>query len=62
MAAEGKRETALPVLKKPEKLPHVYLVNKVKFHSVVSDVNLNLEIPADNMEEKMHQIIQHKIG
>ncbi len=62
MAAEGQGETTSPVpKKKPKKLPHVYLVNKVKFHSVVSDDDLNLDISADNMDDKAHQIIQHKI-
>jgi hypothetical protein len=62
MAAEGNTENTPPVpKKKPKKLPSVYLVNKVKFHSVVSDEDLLLDISAANLDEKAHQILQHKI-
>jgi hypothetical protein len=59
MAAEG--EDSLPAPKKPKKLPHVYLVNRLKFYSVVSEEDLNLELSATSLDEKAHRILQHKI-
>jgi hypothetical protein len=61
VTAEGGVENKPPGTKKPKRLPDVYLVNKMKFHSVVSSEDLLLEISADNLDEKAHQILQHKI-
>jgi hypothetical protein len=62
MSAEEGTERSAPIpKKKPKKLPHVYLVNKAKFHSVVSDEDLQLEISANSLDDKAHQILQHKI-
>jgi hypothetical protein len=61
MTAEGGVETDKPVKKKPKRLPEVYLVNRVKYHSVVSDEDLLIDISPDNIDEKGHQIIQQKI-
>lgn len=62
MASDGGGDTAQPIMKKKnKKLPNVYLVNKNKFHCVVSDEELRQEITDDNLDERAHQILQHKI-
>jgi hypothetical protein len=62
MAADNSGDATQPVpRKKHKKLPNVYLVNKIKYHCEVSDVELLQEITDDNLDERAHQILQHKI-
>jgi hypothetical protein len=59
--SEGGQDSPTGPKRKAKKLANVYLVNKVKFHSVVDDEDLEKELSADNLDEKAHQIIMHKI-
>jgi hypothetical protein len=47
--------------KKPRRLKEVYLVNKEKYHSIVTERELLQEIREDDLNESTHKIIQQKI-
>ena len=57
---EEDQENVVP-RKRSKRQKNVYLVNRNKFWAVVNEATLGEEITDDSMDEKKHQILQHRI-
>lgn len=58
-AEEGDQQE--PPRKRGRRLKHVYLINKTKYWTVVTDEELKKTLDVNHLDEKGHEILQHRI-